>query len=114
MFGLGGQLVNVTIMAVRQAVTPDGLQGRAAATITFAGMGLTPLGSLAGGFLAEEWGLRTGLLVTAAGMLLSPRGDGPLLARPPGAGASGTARHAADGRSHRVPGPQQGELIFPG
>ncbi|MFF5575374.1 MFS transporter [Streptomyces luteogriseus] len=71
-FGLGGQLVNVTIMAVRQAVTPDGLQGRAAATITFAGMGLTPLGSLAGGFLAEEWGLRTGLLVTAAGMLLSP------------------------------------------
>lgn len=71
-FGLGGQLVNVTIMAVRQAVTPDGLQGRAAATITFAGMGLTPLGSLAGGFHAEEWGLRTGLLVTAAGMLLSP------------------------------------------
>ncbi|MFH9990660.1 MFS transporter [Streptomyces luteogriseus] len=71
-FGLGGQLVNVTIMAVRQAVTPDGLQGRAAATITFAGMGLTPLGSLAGGFLAEEWGLRTALLVTAAGMLLSP------------------------------------------
>ncbi|MEW2812557.1 MFS transporter [Streptomyces massasporeus] len=71
-FGFGGQLVNVTAMAVRQAVTPDGLQGRAAATITFAGMGLTPLGSLAGGFLAGEWGLRTGLLVTAAGMLLSP------------------------------------------
>ena len=71
-FGFGGQLVNVTVMAVRQAVTPDGLQGRAAATITFAGMGLTPLGSLAGGFLAGEWGLRTGLLVTAAGMLLSP------------------------------------------
>ncbi|NEE15864.1 MFS transporter [Streptomyces sp. SID7499] len=71
-FGFGGQLVNVMVMAVRQAVTPDGLQGRAAATITFAGMGLTPLGSLAGGFLAGEWGLRTGLLVTAAGMLLSP------------------------------------------
>ncbi|MFF7731453.1 MFS transporter [Streptomyces sp. NPDC007984] len=71
-FGLGGQLVNVTVMAVRQAVTPDGLQGRAAATITFAGMGLAPLGSLAGGHLAGEWGLRTALLVTAAGMLLSP------------------------------------------
>ncbi|MGW6545637.1 MFS transporter [Streptomyces massasporeus] len=71
-FGLGGQLVNVTLMAVRQAVTPDGLQARAAATITFAGMGLTPLGSLAGGLLAGQWGLRTGLLVTAAGMLLSP------------------------------------------
>ncbi|MFC8146457.1 MFS transporter [Streptomyces paradoxus] len=71
-FGFGGQLVNVTIMAVRQAVTPDGMQGRAAATITFAGMGLTPIGSLVGGFLAGEWGLRTGLLVAAAGMMLSP------------------------------------------
>lgn len=71
-FGAGGQLVNVTVMAVRQAATPDGMQGRVAATITFVGMGLTPVGSLLGGFLAEEWGLRTSLLVTAAGMLLSP------------------------------------------
>lgn len=59
-------------MAVRQTVTPDGMQGRAAATINFAGMGLTPLGSLLGGFLAEAWGTRTSLLTTAAGMLLSP------------------------------------------
>ncbi|MCF4137120.1 MFS transporter [Streptomyces sp. Tue 6430] len=71
-FGAGGQSVNVTVMAVRQAVTPDGMQGRVAATITFAGMGLTPLGSLLGGLLAQEWGVRTSLLVTAAGMLLSP------------------------------------------
>lgn len=71
-FGAGGQLVNVTVMAVRQAVTPDGMQGRAAATITWVGMGLTPLGSLLGGLLAREWGLRTSLLVTAAAMLLSP------------------------------------------
>ncbi|MFG2457655.1 MFS transporter [Streptomyces sp. NPDC048523] len=71
-FGAGGQLVNVTVMAVRQAVTPDGLQGRVAATITFVGMGLTPLGSLLGGYLAQEWGLRASLLVTAAGMMLSP------------------------------------------
>ncbi len=33
-------------MAVRQAVTPDAMQGRAAATITFVGMGLTPLARL--------------------------------------------------------------------
>lgn len=71
-FGTFGQLVNVTVMGVRQALTPDGMQGRAAATITFVGMGLTPLGSLLGGFLAEEWGLRVSLAVTAAGMLLSP------------------------------------------
>jgi predicted MFS family arabinose efflux permease len=71
-FGAFGQLINVTVMVVRQAVTPYGMQGRAAATINFAGMGLLPFGSLAGGFLAQEWGLRTSLLVTAAGMLLSP------------------------------------------
>ncbi|MFF4565553.1 MFS transporter [Streptomyces sp. NPDC001435] len=71
-FGTFSQLVNVTVMAVRQTVTPDGMQGRAAATINFVGMGLTPLGSLLGGFLAEVWGTRTSLLVTAAGMLLSP------------------------------------------
>ncbi|MFF7009534.1 MFS transporter [Streptomyces fimicarius] len=71
-FGAFSQLVNVTVMSVRQAVTPDGMQGRAAATITFVGMGLTPLGSLLGGFLAQEWGLRAGLLMAAAGMMLSP------------------------------------------
>lgn len=72
-FGAFGQLVNVTVMAVRQAVTPDRMQGRAAATITFAGTGLTtPLGSLFGGYLADGLGLRNTLLVTAAGMLLSP------------------------------------------
>ncbi|MFJ1967105.1 MFS transporter [Streptomyces sp. NPDC087903] len=71
-FGVGGQLVNVTVMAVRQTVTPDGMQGRVAATITFVGMGMSPLGSLLGGFLAQEWGPRTSLLATAAGMMLSP------------------------------------------
>ncbi|MFJ3895120.1 MFS transporter [Streptomyces sp. NPDC090083] len=71
-FGIGGQLVNVTLMAVRQAVTPHGMQGRAAATIMFVGMGSSPLGSLLGGLLAQESGPRTALLVTAVGMLLSP------------------------------------------
>ncbi|WP_234339996.1 MFS transporter [Streptomyces sp. NRRL F-3307] len=71
-FGTFGQLVNVTVMAVRQTVAPGRMQGRVAATINFAGMGTAPLGSLLGGFLAEEWGTRTSLLVTAAGMLLSP------------------------------------------
>jgi MFS family permease len=71
-FGACGQLVDVTVMAIRQAVTPDGMQGRVSATITFAGMGLAPLGSLLGGFLGADWGLRVGLLATAGGMMLSP------------------------------------------
>jgi MFS family permease len=71
-FGAFGQLVNVTVMVVRQALTPNEMQGRVAATITFAGMGMAPLGSLLGGVLATGWGLRTSFAVTAAGMLLSP------------------------------------------
>ena len=57
-FATFGQLVNVTVMAIRQATTPDKMQGRAAATITFAGMGMTPLGSLLGGILGQQCGLR--------------------------------------------------------
>jgi predicted MFS family arabinose efflux permease len=72
LFGTCGQLVNVTMMAVRQTLTPVRLQGRVVATVNFVGMGLTPLGSLLGGHLAGLWGLRTGLLVTAVAMLLSP------------------------------------------
>ncbi len=72
LFGTFSQLVNVMTMAVRQALTPLRMQGRVVATINFAGMGLTPLGSLLGGFLAVRWGLRTSLLLTAATMALSP------------------------------------------
>lgn len=72
LFGAFGQLVNVTMMAVRQAITPVWIQGRVVATINFAGMGLTPVGSLLGGYLAGRWGLRTSLLVTAAALALSP------------------------------------------
>lgn len=71
-FGVFSQLVDVTVTAVRQAITPVRMQGRVVATIDFVGMGLTPLGSLLGGFLSARWGLRTGLLVTAIGLLVSP------------------------------------------
>ncbi|MFC9603948.1 MFS transporter [Streptomyces niveus] len=72
LFGALSQLVDVTVMAVRQSITPSAIQGRVVATINFVGMGLTPLGSLLGGFLAGRWDLRTSLLLTAVGMALSP------------------------------------------
>ena len=72
LFGVFSQLVDVTIMAVRQAIIPVRAQGRVVATINVAGMGLTPLGSLLGGFLAGRWGLRTSLLLTAIALSLSP------------------------------------------
>lgn len=71
-FSAFSQLVDVTVTAVRQSITPLPIQGRVVATINFVGMGLTPLGSLLGGFLADRWDLRTSLLLTAVGMLLSP------------------------------------------
>jgi predicted MFS family arabinose efflux permease len=72
LFGVFSQTVDVTVMAVRQAITPIRIQGRVVATINFAGMGLTPLGSLLGGYLAGRWGLRTSLLLTAVALSLSP------------------------------------------
>ncbi|MFB7191549.1 MFS transporter [Streptomyces sp. NPDC056230] len=72
LFGAFSQTVDVTVMTVRQAITPVLMQGRVVATINFVGMGPTPLGSLLGGCLADQWGLRTGLLLTAIGLSLSP------------------------------------------
>ena len=71
-FGALGQMVNVSLMALRQIVSPAAMQGRITATITFAGMGVTPIGSLLGGIAAEHWGLRTALLAAALGMMVSP------------------------------------------
>ncbi|WP_250574348.1 MFS transporter [Nonomuraea sediminis] len=72
LFGVFSQLVDVTVVTVRQAITPIPLQGRVVATINFVGMGLTPLGSLLGGYLAGALGPRTGLLLTAVALALSP------------------------------------------
>lgn len=71
-FGALGQTVDVAVMAVRQALTPAAMQGRVAATLHFAGMGMTPLGSLLGGLLAMQCGLRSALVIAASGLLISP------------------------------------------
>ncbi|NUR88178.1 MAG: MFS transporter, partial [Nonomuraea sp.] len=71
-FGACGQLVDVSVMTVRQARTPVAIQGRVVATINFVGMGLMPLGSLAAGYLAAALGIRTALLLTTFALLLSP------------------------------------------
>lgn len=72
LFGVFSQLVDVNVVTVRQAITPIPLQGRVVATLNFVGMGLTPLGSLLGGYLAGALGPRTGLLLTAIALALSP------------------------------------------
>ncbi|WP_043625050.1 MFS transporter [Nonomuraea candida] len=72
LFGVFSQVVDVTVVTVRQALTPLPIQGRVVATLNFAGMGLTPLGSLLGGYVAGALGLRTGLLLAAVALALSP------------------------------------------
>lgn len=70
-FGLGLTLFNVGQMSLRQAVTPDELQGRMNSTINVAVGGAILLGALVGGGLGESMGLRPTLLVAASGELLS-------------------------------------------
>lgn len=81
-----GIVFNVTGLSFQQAVTPDRLLGRLNATRRFIVWGVIPLGSLAGGALASQIGLRPTLWVGAIGgslsflpLLLSPvRSIGPM------------------------------------
>lgn len=70
LFGLGHTAYNITQISLRQAITPNQLQGRMNATMEFALWGIAPIGALLGGFLGEFLGLRTVILVTAVGELL--------------------------------------------
>jgi len=70
-FDFGAVLYGITYLALRQAITPDRLLGRMTATMRFLTVAAAPLGSLAGGALATEIGLRSTLLtIGALGLLL--------------------------------------------
>jgi len=70
MFGFGSVSYNITQVSLRQAITPERLQGRMNAAMRWIVWGTIPLGSLAGGAIATWWGLRTALWVGALGGLL--------------------------------------------
>jgi MFS family permease len=70
---------NITQVSLRQAITPERLQGRMNASMRWIVWGTLPLGQLAGGAIASVWGLRAALWVGAIGsfftflpVLLSP------------------------------------------
>lgn len=76
-FGLGLFLLDFTAMTffinyltLRQAVTPDRLLGRVTATMIALTVSTAPLGGLAGGWIAEHWGVRATILLAGAGALL--------------------------------------------
>ena len=69
--GFGVVLYNVTQVSMRQAITPERLQGRMNSSIRFIVWGVMPLGLLAGGALATSFDLRTAIWVGAIGNSLS-------------------------------------------
>jgi MFS family permease len=75
----GGLAYNITQISLRQAITPERLQGRMNAAMRWVVWGTIPLGTLLGGALAQWFGLHTALWVGAIGamptflwVLLSP------------------------------------------
>lgn len=69
LLGIARTLFNITQLSLRQAITPDRLQGRVNATMRFMMWGVTPAGALTGGLLGTAIGLRPALLVAAVGVL---------------------------------------------
>jgi MFS family permease len=64
--GLAGVVWNVITVSLRQRIIPDHLLGRVNSVYRFLGWGAIPVGALAGGFLANAFGLRTPWLVAGA------------------------------------------------
>ncbi len=64
-------IYNVNQVSLRQAITPDNLQGKMNATMRFLVWGVFPLGGLIGGVLGEAVGLRTTILISGIGLLAS-------------------------------------------
>ena len=67
---LGAMLFFINYLTLRQSVTPDHLLGRVTSTMIFLSIAGAPLGSLAGGAMAELFGLRTTIAIAGLGTLV--------------------------------------------
>src|SRR4029077_8397816 len=70
-FGFGAVAYNISQVSLRQAITPERLQGRMNATMRWIVWGTIPLGTITGGAIATAYSLRTALWVGATGALFS-------------------------------------------
>ena len=61
--GFSGVVYNINQVSLRQAITPERMQGRMNATMRFLVWGTIPIGSLIGGVLATVIGLRETILL---------------------------------------------------
>jgi MFS family permease len=71
LYGFAVVVYNITQVSLRQAITPERIQGRMNSVMRFLVWGTIPLGSLTGGVLASTIGLRETLFVGAAGEALA-------------------------------------------
>lgn len=67
--GFGAVVYNIQQVSLRQAITPERMQGRMNAVMRFIVWGTIPLGSLAGGALATVIGLRATLFLGGGAVL---------------------------------------------
>ncbi len=67
MFGGRGMAYNITQVSLRQAITPERMQGRMNASMRWIVWGTMPIGSLVGGAIATTYGIKTALWVGAIG-----------------------------------------------
>jgi MFS family permease len=68
--GLANVIYNVTQVSLRQAITPERLQGRMNSVMRFIVWGTIPLGSILGGVLASTIGIKETLIVGGLGTCL--------------------------------------------
>jgi MFS family permease len=69
--GFMGVVYNIAQVSLRQAITPERIQGRMNSVMRFIVWGAIPLGSFVGGVLASQIGLRTTLIVSGVGTSLA-------------------------------------------
>jgi predicted MFS family arabinose efflux permease len=70
--GVGLQLCNTNVITTRQMIAPPELIGRVTASFRFMAFGTGPFGSILGGLLGTTLGVRGGLVVAVAGLMLAP------------------------------------------
>ena len=61
----------VNVLSLRQAITPNRLLGRVAASNQVITGGMAPIGSFVGGVIGSAFGLETSLVVGIVGMFLA-------------------------------------------
>ena len=66
-FGVSSMSYNITQVSLRQAITPERMQGRMNASMRWIVWGTMPIGSLIGGAIATSYSIETALWVGAIG-----------------------------------------------